>query len=91
MAVLSLWCSRAFSSFGDWGLPFVAVPGAHRYQELWHTAPQRVQSSRTRGGTHVLYIDLQILCPLGSPLLTLFFLFLNMGFWFSLWQTTVAY
>lgn len=61
MAALSLWCSRAFSSFGDWGLPFVAVPGAHRFQELWHAALQRVQSSWTRGGTHVLYIDLQIL------------------------------
>ena len=62
MAVLSLdWCSRAFSSFGEWGLLFVEVPRAHRFQELWHIAPQHVESSGTRDGTHVLYIGLQIL------------------------------
>ena len=62
MAVLNLdWCSRAFSSCGEWGLLFVEVTRAHRFQELWHTAPQHVESSRTRDGTHVLYIGLQVL------------------------------
>ena len=65
MAVLGLrWCEKAFPSYGEWGLLFVAGPRARRFQSLWHTglvAQQHVESSWTRDQTHVLCVGRQIL------------------------------